>query len=94
MSDPIAHKNVDLYAKVDDHEVVVARLDIPVYITVDYDKYRGIDTLAEATTYRAGRPEIHGIYPGDRGWREAEDATRAITQELEAHLNKTPAGDA
>lgn len=87
--EPVAHKTIDLIARVDGKEYALAQAVVPVYATFDPKA----DDLKGSVVFSVGDPEIAGL----TGYGEKAQKARALLEQwkrkVEAELN-APAGDA
>lgn len=88
MPEPIAHQELDLYARVDGTEHVIGQARVPIYANVTG---KG-DTLRAQLQFSVGDPVVQGIPGWDAKGQGARNALKKWRTQLETDLNAQDTG--
>ena len=83
MSDPVAHKTLDLIARVDGKEYPIAQAKVPVYATFDPTA----DDLKGSVVFSVGDPVVEGYSRFSEREVKAKQLLEQWKRKVEAELN-------
>lgn len=87
MVEPVAHKTLDLVARVDGKEYPIAQAKVPIYAAFD----PAADDLKGSVTFTVGDPIVEGYARFSEKEVKAKQLLEQWKRKVEAELNGKPA---
>ena len=87
MVEPVAHKTLDLVARVDGKEYPIAQAKVPIYAAFDATA----DDLKGSVTFTVGDPVVEGYSRFSEKEVKAKQLLEQWKRKVEAELNGKPA---